>query len=98
MDLRATWIVPAADATHTDPTLCSVEVRTDPALPFSEVARVPVTTNTVVLTDQAPGHYEVRVRAFDGTHYGEYSEVAAIDLATTEFVPNQVTGLVLTQE
>ncbi len=75
-----------------------MEVRSDPALPFSEVARVPASTNTVVLADQAPGHYEVRVRAFDGLHYGEYSDVAAIDLATAELVPAKVTGLVLTQE
>jgi hypothetical protein len=98
MNLRATWIIPLASSTQSAPKLTSIEMRTDPSFPFAEVARVDAPLNSTVFADQAPGHYEVRARAFDGVNFGKYSDVASIDLADEPLVPGQVTALVLTQE
>lgn len=104
MNLRATWVNPSVAANQRPLSFTAIEMRTDPSFPFAEQARVlSVSTpnDTVLLPDLAAGTYDVRVRSFDGTEFGPYSDIASIELVEVPpaiVPPGQPTGLVLSQE
>lgn len=99
MNLRINWTVPVAIPGETSaPTLTSIELRSDPSLPFEEVSRIAVPGAEVTLPNLADAHYEARLRAFDGVSYGAYSSVVVSDPTAAVLVPGQVTGVTLTRE
>lgn len=100
-NLRVQYVLPDVAADQRPLVEARVEMRSDPSFDFAEVATVTADLSKVVLTDLADGTYEVRVRAFDGTEFGSYSDPASITLVTVPppvRAPGQVTGVTLTQE
>lgn len=104
--LRVSWPVPTLLAGQLPLQFVSVEVQTDPSLPFAEVARA----GAVVSPGQTDlqldnGDYNVRVRFNDGTAgadggFGPYSDVASITLVTeppARVAPSKPGTVTLTQ-
>lgn len=86
-NLRVTFPLPTVAADQRALTYSSVEMRTDDAFEFLEVARVPANApgtpnNTTVLPQLSDGAYQIRVRCSDGVEFGDYSDVAKITLST----------------